>query len=87
MSVSDRMDSPLDYKTLWVRMRARLARIAASEAERAVTGKEMRDIFKAQGGYDMARRIQSEMDAMKDQEQGGTVIDDSDDPDANETQH
>lgn len=63
-------DAPLDYKELWYKLRALLAQQAKQEAERAATAMEEFKIRRAQGAYDMARRVIALMDDIKSRESG-----------------
>ena len=74
-----RLDSPLDYKDLWGKLRALMNKVAIDEAKRAATAKEDLRVRQAQGAYDMALRVIALMDGIMDEERNsGAVFDDSD---------
>ncbi len=64
----NRLDSPLDFRLLWEKLRGQLNMVANFEAIGAAKAREEISVRKHQGGYDMALRIVALMDQMKDEE-------------------
>ncbi len=69
----DRLDSPLDFRLMWEKLRGQLNMVANFEAIGAAKAKDEVTIRKHQGGYDMALRVVALMDQMKDEERSAEV--------------
>jgi hypothetical protein len=59
-----RLDSPLDYRELWLQLAARVEELSAKAASDAMHSDEERDIRRKQGEYRFGYTILSEMDRM-----------------------
>lgn len=63
-------DAPLDYRTLWLKLRALLERTGVQEAVSAMGSKEEFKMRQAQGAFDMCRRVVAMMDDILERERG-----------------
>lgn len=68
------IDAPLDYKELWISLKERLIQVVDQQAITAATSKDEWHIRRAQGGYEMARRVLVEMQSLVDAARGAESV-------------
>jgi hypothetical protein len=75
----ERLDSPLDFRILWEKLRGQLHQVARDEAVACAKSKDEVSVRRHQGGYDMALMVVALMDQMKDEERSAetSAIDES----------
>lgn len=74
------MNHVLAYDEMWLKLRARIERMAAEEAVRAAVAIDEIKVRRAQGAHEMCKTLVAVMDEIKSLEQHGTTaFEDEDD--------